>query len=351
MPNFSNQLKQEKGRSPARVWSVLDYRRCNIVRYGAHLLLRASILSGIAAFTFGQQSALSQFDDSVAERIRQQLLNTPVQQQNKPSKHKLPAAQNEAAKFVLEGTVQHSNALPPVDPRLKPGARFDLKRMPINDPLSLLWWRVPEWLAGTWHNSGKVKRLSFVDLQNPEKKEGFNLLDIHYPDSEIIGYQEDRGRAVWTCVMTPYMGRTKQGENTNVSVIHAAVPMETSQHQVILKFLATTVVIGKNKRIVSVSQRESIQTYRPVDGNKVIVLSSMKFFDDEGIAKYESDLLSHCQRQLPFREVEYLPAPQPLTLIDLRRSFDKYLRSQQMDALIPQRHQTEPPIGYNIIVP
>ncbi len=321
----------------------------NVISFYKLARFRASIFCALISFTFPQQKALSQFDDSIADRIKQQLSNTtaPAQHHSKPVKQH-PTDPN---KFILEGTVQHSNALPPVDPRLKPGSKFDLRRLPINDPLSLLWWRVPEWLAGTWRNSGKVKRLSFVDLENPDKKEGFNMLDIHYPDSEVIGYQEDRGKAIWTCVLTPYMGRTKQGENTNVSVIHSAVPLETSQHQVVLKFLATTVVIGRNKRIISVSQRESIQTYRPVDANKVIVLSSMKFFDDEGQAKYESDLLSHCHRQLPYHELQYLPAPQPLTLIDLRQSFDKFLHSQQMDGLIPQRTPQEPPLGYNIIAP
>lgn len=313
---------------------------------------QVAIIALAVAFCFAQQTALCQFDDSVADRIKQQLQYSPVPHTNKaekPAKHHVITTDN--TKFVLEGTVQHSNHLPAVDPKLKPGAKFDLKRLPINQPLVLLWWRVPEWLAGTWHNVGQVKRLSFTDLEHPEKKEGFNLIDIQYPDSEVIGYQEDRGHAVWTCVMTPYMGRTKQGENTNISVIHSAVPIENSHKQVILKFLATTVVIGKNKRILSVSQRESIQTYRPVDANKIIVLSSMKFFDDAGFAKYESELLSHCQRQLPYHELQYLPSPEPLTLIDLRHSFDKFLRSQQMEALIPQRHPHEPPIGYNIIVP
>lgn len=321
----------------------------NIIRDADSRRFQSLASTCIITFFLAQQGALSQLDDSVADRIKQQLLNTPLPASNKPSKPSKPTT--DQSHFVLEGTIQHSAALPPVDPKLKPGAKFDLRRLPINQPLVLLWWRVPEWLAGTWHNSGKVKRLSFVDLQHPERKEGYNLLDIHYPDSEVIGYQEDRGRAIWTCVMTPYMGRTKQGENTNVSVIHSAVPLETSQTQVVLKFLATTVVIGKNKRIVSISQRESIQTYRPVDANKVIVLSSMKFFDDTGEAKYESELLSHCQRQLPFRELPYLPSPEPFTLIDLRQSFDKFLRSQQMDALIPTRQAMAPPMGYNIIVP
>ena len=176
-------------------------------------------------------------------------------------------------------------------------------------------------------------------------------MEISYPDHEVIGYQEDRSGAIWTCVMTPYMGRTRQVETTNISVVHSAIPLEISEKQIILKFVATTAIVGRNKRIVSVSQRESIQTYRPASPNRVIVLASMKYFDDTGLAKYESETLSHCERHLPFHEQSFIPAAEPFSLVDLRQSLDKFLRSQQLDALIPQRGYLEPPIGFRILVP
>lgn len=262
------------------------------------------------------------------------------------------APPNAMAEQILEGRIEHSPSLPPVDKQWKTGAKFDAGKLPVAGSESIIWWRVPSWLAGTWHNVGKVKRLSFKDLQNPESNQGFDSVEINYPDSEVIGYQTDRLGFAWTCVPAPYVGRSEQGDKVNVSIIHSAVPVELSDTQVVIKFLATTLTVGKGKgRILAVTQRESLQTYKQIETGKILVQASMQYYDENGTPRYESKVLSNSKLQEAYKETPYLPYPGNMpTLIDLRKSFDKFLRSRNLESLIPDRIPLQPVHGYKIIV-
>lgn len=252
---------------------------------------------------------------------------------------------------VLQGKIEHSASLSAVGPQWKVGKRFDPQKLPVTGSQSVLWWRIPDWLAGTWRTSGKVKRLSFRDLEHAELTQGFDAIDIKYPDSEVIGYQQDRDGFVWTCVPTPYVGRTEQGDRINISIIYSATPVDLTDSQVVVKFLATTLTVDRTKgKIMSVTQRESLQTYRPIEKGRVLVQASMKFFDEDGIARYESSVLSQTRQHEPYRESPYLPAPGEVpTLIDMRKSFDNFLQARRLDALIPDRKPLPPVKGYKMI--
>lgn len=258
---------------------------------------------------------------------------------------------NVLAAEVLEGKIEHAGSLPPVS-GFKAGAKFDASKLPAPGEQSLIWWRVPHWLVGTWKNAGKIKRIAFKDLTNPEAKEEFNSVDVNYPDSEVIGYQKDRLGSIWTCVPLPYVGRSEQKRQLNISIVHSAHALEVSEKEVVIRFLATTLVVDKaKKRIVSVIQRESLQTYRPIDPGRVLVQASMQFYDAEGNARYETKVLGQTHLEESFHETPYLhvPAKQP-TLIDLRMSFDKFLKDRNMDELRPLREPLMPVPGYKMIV-
>lgn len=252
--------------------------------------------------------------------------------------------------FILEGKIEHSGSLPPVAPQWKPGTVFDPRLLPATGTGSLTWWKVPDWLVGTWRTEGKVKRLSLKDAEG-SLQQGFGAIDINYPDLEIIGYQKDRSESIWTCVPVPYVGRTIQSNFVNLSIIHNVKAELVSENEVVIRFLATTLMVDRNSnKIRTVTQRESLQTYRPIEKGKVLVQASMKFYDDNGNARYESNVLSQAKRKGGFRETPYLPVPgsQP-TLIDLRASFDKFLKQNHMDDLIPERPPLPPVDGYKML--
>lgn len=260
-------------------------------------------------------------------------------------------AESSETDTVLSGKIEHSLKLPPVS-TWKKGSRFDASKLPAPATESLIWWQVPNWLIGSWKNAGKLKRIHFKDLANPDSREGFDSFQVNYPDSEVIGYQSDSQGGIWTCVPAPYIGRTEQNGRVNISIIHAASPLDVSPKQVVIKFLATTIMVDKqSSKIISVSQRESLQTYRPISSGKVLVLASMQYYDENGSARFESKVLGQSRLEEPFRETPYLPLPaKSPTLLDLRMSFDKFLRSKQLEYLIPYRIPLPPVRGYKMIV-
>lgn len=241
-----------------------------------------------------------------------------------------------AEEFKLEGHIEHSQTLPPVEPEFEVGKKFDERKFRSHQQASsTLWWRVPDWLVGAWQNVGRTRQIKLTDLRTQQDYGGDSKPIIY----EVIGLQKDRKGDVWTTVPTPYFTRDRIGRVMNVHRITLAEPLQNSKEQVMLRLIATTYSVDvHSNKILSVSQRESLQTYRPVENGKIIVLSSMKFYDEHGNPKYASDLLTHSRRQSGFSELQYWTAPGTgLSIIDLRKSFADYLHKENMDDLIPLR--------------
>lgn len=240
----------------------------------------------------------------------------------------------------LKGNIEHSQSLPAVEPDgLDVGKKFDERKFRSHHHAgSTLWWRVPDWLVGVWQNVGRTRQISLKNLQT-EQDFGAENKPISYPDEEIIGFQKDRKGDVWTTVPTPYFTRTRIGHVKNLHRVMLVEALQTNKQQVVLRLVATTYSVDSHSdKILSISQRESLQTYRPVEDGKIIVLSSIKFFDDKGKAKYASNLLTHSRRHAGFTELQYWSGPGTgLSIIDLRKSFDEYLHQEKLDELIPIR--------------
>ena len=258
--------------------------------------------------------------------------------------------QEASAKMEGEAKIEMPASLPPMNPKWKTGSKFDFRMLPSAGAESLTWWKVPDWLQGTWRTEGKVKRLHLTDKHNQDKQ-GYGAVEIRYPDLEVIGYQQDREGYVWSCIPSPYVGRTVQNGCANLSIIHSAEPLVLADTEVVIKFIASTLIVDMaTGKLVSVSQRESLQTYRPVEQGKVLVQADMKFFDESGQPRYESKVLSHARRKGQFRETPYLPVSGPVpTLIDLRGSFDNFLRTKHQEQLIPERYPLPRVHGYKMI--
>lgn len=243
-----------------------------------------------------------------------------------------------AEEFQLEGKIEHSQTLPPVQPDFEVGKKFDERKFRSHHHASsTLWWRVPGWLVGSWQNVGRTHQIKVRDLHSNQTF-GADTKAIYYPEQEVIGLQKDSNGDVWTTVPTPYFTRSRIGRVMNVHQVTMVEPVQSGKEQVVLRLIATTysVDMGSNK-ILSISQRESLQTYRSVDSGKIIVLSSVKFYDDHGEPKYTSDLLTHSRRHAGFTELQYWTAPGTgLSIIDLRKSFVEYLHKEKLDYLIPR---------------
>lgn len=250
------------------------------------------------------------------------------------------APKEDADDEKLQGRVVHARRLAPLDPSIEVGKKYDESRLRApSNAKATFWWRVPDWLVGAWHNSGRTRQLAFNNLETGESYQTNGSVAVNYSEHEIIGLRKDRRGDVWTCVPTPYLSRDYVGRTLNVNVIDSVEEVESSDDHVVLRLIATTIVVDlPDRTITAISQRESLQTYKPIANGKVLVLSSMRFFDAEGKPKYATELLTHCRRQSDFTEMHYWTSPGTgLAVIDLAKSFKDFLRQQRLEDLIPER--------------
>lgn len=259
-----------------------------------------------------------------------------------------------ADSLLLEGKIEHSDKLDPLD-RYQVGTEFDESLLPTNTDCSGNWWRVPDWLAGKWHKKGKLHILEYTDLQRNEPIPSPRTVKVHYPDAEVLGHQTDRNGRVWTFVPLPCVGRTYSGPHMNVNIYHSFDLLEEKQNSMTVRlFLVTLMVSRETNKVVSICQRESLQTWTLVDDHHVSILDSTKFFDKDGVPLATKQLLSYSHRCNSYCPVDFLdkrthrpvsypsmtisPSMRSLSYVplDLRDSFADYLRDHNLTSLIPQ---------------
>ena len=187
---------------------------------------------------------------------------------------------------------------------------------------------------------------------------------VNYDKDEIIGFQKDKEGTVWTCVPVPYIARDSIDGIMNVNIISAAEAVESADDSVTLMLTAMTISVkSSTKKIASINQRQSLQTYKPVSSRTIEVSASQKFFDADGRPIHSQELVSRNRRSFRYHEIDYLPAAEdsaPTSLestpsqalprlscvvcaasgsgrgfFDLRKSFVSYLIEHDMNYLIP----------------
>ncbi len=254
----------------------------------------------------------------------------------------------------LEAQIEHSEYQSPVDD-FKVGSELDESLLPTGQDGQGSWWRVPNWLAGQWQKTGRITVLSFKDLTTNEEVPSPRHIKVDYPDNEVLGHQTDGHGDIWTYVPIPYVVRTISGNHTNVNIVNAFDEVDADADSVTLKIFTVTLVVNNStKKVVSVCQRESLQTLTVVNDSKVEIMDSTRFFDRDGKAIFSKKLLTHSQRLGRFAPTHFLdrttnrPLPwhasyklprdlrdSPYVPVDLRDSFESFLRSHNLATLIP----------------
>lgn len=258
-----------------------------------------------------------------------------------------------AESLSLEGTVEHSEFVQPLD-GFRIGAEFDKTQLPACEEGAGSWYPVPDWLAGQWHKTGKIDVLSFTDLKTQQPVPSKKRIHVGYPTNEVLGHQKDGHGKVWTYVPVPCVVRTTQGNNTNVNVINSFDLVDQTKDTMTVRMFAVTLTVNSNNKIISICQRESLQTWTPVSEKKVSIHDSTKFFDRDGEAIYSKVVRTHSEKCGTYCPVNYidratqqpmqwqqsykLPTElrnSPYVPLDLRDSFAGFLRTHNLTSLIP----------------
>lgn len=230
---------------------------------------------------------------------------------------------------MLNGSVQFSESLPPLDSPYKAGATFKkttLQNLEAYD----FWYRIPAWMAGTWRKETSTTYYR-QDLKTNLKE--FDI-DTHMAISKgEYGAQKDITGIIWDCIRLPALSLVETERYYIITVIKELVPLRTSGKSITLLFRGRSFLVNKYSHvIVMAQQQESIQNYSP-QGNLIKKCdSTIKGFDENGHPESLTKTMS-----LHLRTKNFTPWDRDGKQ-DLQISFKLFLEAHGLDHLVPPRH-------------
>ncbi|CAN5654805.1 hypothetical protein BH10CYA1_BH10CYA1_15360 [soil metagenome] len=182
---------------------------------------------------------------------------------------------------VLVGEVDHSETLQPLDPSLAVGEIFAPSKLPtIEQAPANKWYRIPDWLAGTWHKDSqtdyyrynfKTNATDTTTRTEPAKATG------------TWGTQRDDKGTIWQFDPAPFTATVDSGDDFVVQMVRTSEPVDVTDKKFVRRSIDTQIRVSKvNGVIKSVESGEQITTYRPEGDALIKRETSAKVFDPEG---------------------------------------------------------------------
>lgn len=235
-----------------------------------------------------------------------------------------PAGQS--SKFTLKGQVQHSDRLDPTSEELRPGLDFRASTLPTVRETSE-WYRVPEWFAGTFKIEEAVVVKSYDYLTG---RTAFLNQKLQSQGEETHGHQKDARLDIWHLSTTSGTSRSEDASHFMYNIIHWCGPEEIGEGRVVMRILATTVVVGKKTgKVDGVFRREDIKTYVPIKPGVVSISYTSKSFNTDGIPHDMQTGFSVHKQIAKFKPVNQLGDT------DLAELFRQFLVSNGLSKLVP----------------
>ncbi len=181
---------------------------------------------------------------------------------------------------TLQGGVEHSESLRPIEQTLAPGEIFDVRNLPSQGNGPARFFRIPSWLAGTWHKESQTDfyRYSYITKQTdittrtgPARSDG------------TWGTQREDDGTVWQYDATPFNSTVDSGSEFVVQLVRVSEPVAESEKAFVRRSLDTQIRVDKmTGRIKAVESGEQLTTYYPEQDGLVKRESSAKVFDANG---------------------------------------------------------------------
>ncbi len=179
---------------------------------------------------------------------------------------------------MLEGRVEHSDRVPPLDSRFAPGNYFygftdNLK------PEAEVWVQIPSWLAGV-HRTEKtvvMAEMNFRTGSHSEVKREEGAINTFQ-----FGHQMDRNGNIWHLTRLPYRGECDVGDYFQYTTVDASRFLKLEENSVILESGGASIsVLKDSKKVQNAAYLEAISKCYP-DGKDIITEASTKSFDEKG---------------------------------------------------------------------
>jgi len=182
---------------------------------------------------------------------------------------------------LLTGGVEHSETLEPLDSALAPGQVFDPDKLPEAESEGANnWYKIPDWLAGTWHK----------DTQTDYYRYNYktNLVDTTTRTETAKadgtwGTQQDKDGAIWQFDPAPFNATVDGGDQFIVQLVRTSDPVEISDKKFVRRSVDTQIRVAKANGVIEmVESGEQITTYTPEGDDLIKRETSAKVFDPSG---------------------------------------------------------------------
>jgi hypothetical protein len=202
--------------------------------------------------------------------------------------------------MVLKGSVEHSDRVQPIPDNLAPGQAFDRRNLPqVQDPtLANQWYKIPDWLAGTWH---KETQTDFYRFDYATRQTDVTTRVQEARSNGVWGTQKDDQGQIWQFDPGPYVTMVDAGAQTVVEYVKSNQPVECSDQQFVSRSFDTQIRIDKaTNEIRSVQSGEHINTYIPEGDGLIKRETSAKVFNRYGMPILLGKSFSYEQQIGPF---------------------------------------------------
>jgi len=227
----------------------------------------------------------------------------------------------------LQGGVQHSDSLSPVQPELTPGNTFNEKDLPKLDPGNE-WVAIPNWIAGTWQF--KTETVTHMNIFDKKKYSKCPFV-LRNEFQKVFGYQKDKSGQIWDYLKAPYSYTAKlDGGLSGYSRIDSVDEVVNNHDEVTRKVVGPDAVVEPaSQKILITNQKECFLRYTPFGDDAIRLDGSTKVFNALGRPSVLKISNMAATRIKPFEPVDQLDG------YNLKQQFTEFLTAQKKAELIP----------------
>jgi hypothetical protein len=224
---------------------------------------------------------------------------------------------------TLQGGVEHREYLPAMPQELQPGSAYQGTQ---SQPTSVIWYQIPDWLAGTWQSDFITNTVTQVYSQAAPKHRASGPMK----HVSTFGTLKDATGHIWHADVLPHVGLW-EGAQEEVQTTVEKQCMHTGDDKVVLHIHNNSVYLDPSKRAVVYSEQ--------VDGFKSLMpiyqTGEVGNYDD--IQEYDSmgRPLDRYIATTKMRKIQDFAPTNSENGVDLQSSFAQYLTSQGRTDLIP----------------
>lgn len=237
-----------------------------------------------------------------------------------------PTSQRGNTPFALQGGLEHTERVTPVNPTLRAGSTVDFGKLHALTPGNV-WSRIPNWAGGTWSTSSNTAYYHYNYEHNLKSLHVDTFMD---KSAETFGWQKDKNGDIWHFVGTDFYTVSEGARDYSVDFHKVHEILEQSEDRFVVHHLATRALVAKTtKRVTRVYQAESINVYTRGKNGTLRCKNSIKSFDAQGYAASLQKGVSYEKQLRGFQSWDVYQKR------DMYKLFAEYLNTHGMPDLIP----------------